>query len=92
MTFTTTDINKLVIDYLPQYADGFRTSRDGNLCKSPEALLCREGMVNRLAKSFPGITVSQMASAMGVNDTVIRGTLDRIERKNAIAAREAAPC
>lgn len=84
---TATEINAAVIAYLPQYADGFRKSEGGKmLLKTPEAMLCREGMIRMLARSFPGITHGQIEKATGFSGPVVRDTLKRIGAKESARA------
>lgn len=80
---THAEISKLVRDYMPQYADGFRMAKKGTmLLKTPEAMLCRDGMIRKLTDTFTDITMAQLRRATGLSDGVVRATLKRIEVRN----------
>lgn len=81
---THEDISEVVRKWLPQYADGFRMAASGKmLLKTPEAMLCREGMLREVVKACPGVTLAQLSRATGLSDPVIRDTLKRIGEKES---------
>jgi hypothetical protein len=81
---THTEISALVREWLPQYADGFRMAKSGRmLLKTPEALLCRDGMLRKITETFPDVTMAQLVRATGFSDGVVRATLKRIVDKRS---------